>query len=198
MLKEVRYDVLIICSHQSITQAITKNLIDNPQINTPTITSDPMNARRLLLERHFDIVIINAPLEHESGLNLALEINDQHEVGIILLAKSDQYDELFDKTNELGIITLAKPTPSSLFTQSLKILCLTRQKLASLKKRSSSEVSLKEKIKEIQLVNEAKIILMKRRSISEDEAHHIIERKAMNERITKKEAAQSIIVEYKN
>ena len=198
MLKEVRYDVLIICSHESITQAIAKNLIDNPQFNTPTLTSDPMNARRLLIERHFDIVIINSPLEHESGLNLALEINDQHEVGIILLAKSNNYDELFDKTNELGIITLSKPTPSSLFTQSLKILCLTRQKLANLKKHSSSEMSLKEKIKEIQLVNEAKIILMKHRSITEDEAHHIIERKAMNERISKRNAARAIINEYRN
>ncbi|MCQ2772807.1 MAG: ANTAR domain-containing protein [Bacilli bacterium] len=196
MLKEIRYEVLVISSSKVITTAIMKNLADNHQISSPTIAEDSMNARRLLLERHFDIVIINSPLEHESALSLALEINDQYEVGIMLLTKANDYDEVFDKTNELGIITLSKPTPSTLFSQSIKILCLTRQKLESLKKRVNN-VSFKDKLREIKLINEAKVMLIKKKGISEDDAHHYIERKAMNERISKIESALLIIEECK-
>lgn len=196
MLKEIRYDVLVICSNKPIANAIAKNLADNHQISQPTLVEDPMVARRLLLDRHFDIVIINSPFEHESGLNLAIEINDLYEVGIMLLTKANDYDEIFDKTNELGIITLAKPTASTLFAQSLKILCMTRQKLGNLRKNNSG-LSFKEKLKEIKLMNEAKVMLIKKKSISEEDAHHYIEKTAMNERISKIEAALKIIEECK-
>lgn len=60
------------------------------------------------------------------------------------------------------------------------------------------KVPIKERLEIIQLVDEAKIKLIKYAHLSENEAHKYIERRAMQLRITKKQAALMIIEKYKD
>ena len=54
------------------------------------------------------------------------------------------------------------------------------------------------RLSELRMVSQAKAVLMSALNMSENEAHHYIEREAMNRRITKKEVSESILRTYQN
>jgi response regulator NasT len=56
---------------------------------------------------------------------------------------------------------------------------------------------MKEKLEEIKLVNNAKLLLINNKHISENEAHKYIEQRAMFIRKTKRYVAEEIINKYK-
>ncbi|MBQ6206986.1 MAG: ANTAR domain-containing protein, partial [Oscillospiraceae bacterium] len=61
------------------------------------------------------------------------------------------------------------------------------------KKRASVE----EKIEEIRLVNRAKWRLIERLGMNEADAHRYIEKQAMNQRVSRRKVAESILLTYK-
>ncbi len=56
--------------------------------------------------------------------------------------------------------------------------------------------SIEERMAEIRIVNRAKFLLISELKMSEPEAHHYIEKNAMDNCISKKEAAENIIKLY--
>lgn len=196
MLKESRYNVLIVSTNDKFNNAISKILLTS-DFNIIEFASSSSQAKRLLIERNFDIVIVNSPIADENGINFSISILDRYNLGVLLLVDAHYYNEAFDKTHEFGILTLGKPVDRDLFMQSLRILCTTREKYDKIKSYSKSVSSLKEKMEQIRVVNEAKILLMKNLKIDEENAHKMIERKAMDNRIPKYMIANEIITRYR-
>lgn len=91
-------------------------------------------------------------------------------------------------------MTLSKPTTLQMVSQSLRVLCATRERLRKVEER---QATVEEKIEEIRLVNRAKWLLIECLSMSEAEAHRYIEKQSMDLRISKREVAQKIIETYK-
>lgn len=196
MLKESRYNVLIVSTNDKFNNAISKILLTS-DFNIIEFAFSSSQAKRLLIERNFDIVIVNSPIADENGINFSISILDRYNLGVLLLVDSHYYNEAFDKTHEFGILTLGKPVDRDLFMQSLRILCTTREKYDKIKSYSKSVSSLKEKMEQIKMVNEAKILLMKNLKIDEENAHKMIERKAMDNRVPKYMIANEIITRYR-
>ena len=65
-----------------------------------------------------------------------------------------------------------------------------------LEKMESKNRSLQEKMAEIRTINKAKWMLIENQKMTEAEAHHYIEKKAMNERLSRRKAAELIIEKY--
>ena len=57
-------------------------------------------------------------------------------------------------------------------------------------------VKLQSKIEEIRLVDRAKCALIQYLSMTEEQAHHFIEKQAMDMRTTKREIAEGILKSY--
>ncbi|MDY3849924.1 MAG: ANTAR domain-containing protein, partial [Bullifex sp.] len=55
---------------------------------------------------------------------------------------------------------------------------------------------LRAKLEEVKLISQAKCLLIEKKGCSEEAAHHLIERRAMNSRISAKEAAGQILRIY--
>ena len=196
MLKESRYNVLIVSTNDKFNNAISKILLTS-DFNIIEFAFSSSQAKRLLIERNFDIVIVNSPIADENGINFSISILDRYNLGVLLLVDSHYYNEAFDKTHEFGILTLGKPVDRDLFMQSLRILCTTREKYDKIKSYSKSVSSLKEKMEQIKMDNEAKLLLMKNLKIDEENAHKMIERKAMDNRVPKYMIANEIITRYR-
>ncbi|MFW2551501.1 hypothetical protein, partial [Klebsiella pneumoniae] len=76
----------------------------------PVSTVDSVAAaRRALLERSYDLVIINAPLPDDFGSRLAIDICADSGAGVLILVKSEIYNEVYTKVMEYGVFTLSKP-----------------------------------------------------------------------------------------
>ena len=152
-------------------------------------------AQRRMLETAYDIVIINAPLPDDFGMRLAMDTCAASGAGVLLLVKSELYDEVYSKVVSHGVMTLSKPTSLQMVSQTLRVLCATRERLRQVE---AKQVTVEEKIDEIRLVNRAKWLLIECLSMTEADAHRYIEKQAMDLRLSKREVAEHIIKTYKS
>ena len=163
----------------------TEVLSQNSYGEIVTVTNGG-EARRLLVERDFDLCIINAPLIDEFGDEFAKDIVSNGIGQVILVVRTDIYDE---------VSTIAKPMNRTIFWSALKIANATYNKMCRLKKENNK---LLQKIEDIRMIDRAKCILIQYLNMTEAEAHRYIEKQAMDMRSTRKVVAEGILRTYEN
>lgn len=192
MLKENRYNLLLVSSSEQFNKKTVDLLSSNIYVEL-TISTNIDQARRLIVERKFDIVIVDSPVNGDKGFYFVLSLCEKDEFGILVLAKQTDYDEAYFRLHDFGVFVLSKPIEEDLFVQTLRILSITRDKITTVKQ---SNLSFKDKLDEIKIVSEAKVLIVKNMHVNENEAHKLIEQNAMNLRITKKMSAEMFIKKY--
>ena len=193
VFQERTYSVLIVSSSDSFTNSIMPLLPMTDYWPVTTVRSVG-EARRRNVDSEFDIVLISAPLPDEFGMRLAIDICSNSGAGVLLLVKNDRFNAIYSKVVSYGVITLSKPTNLQMVAQNLRILCATRERMRQME---AKQATVEEKIEEIRLVNRAKWLLIECLSMTEPEAHRYIEKQSMDESISKREVAESIIKTYK-
>ena len=191
---EQTYSVLTVSAADKFSASL-HTLLPEGQYDPVRAVRDAASARRLLLEQRFDIVIVNAPLPDEFGTQLALELSETSGAGVLLLVKAEQYAELSARLTPNGILTLQKPTTPQLLTQTLQLLCGTRERLRRMEQKT---VSMEDRMEEIRLVNRAKWVLIDQLRMTEQEAHRYIEKQAMNTSKPRRTIAENIIRTYED
>lgn len=154
--------------------------------------SDAGEVRRMMLETPADIVIINTPLSDEFGVELALDLAEGI-AGILLLVKSEVFDQVCDKVEDSGVLTLGKPVSRQGFYGAVKLLTAMVARLGKLDKENHT---LQEKMADIRVVNRAKWLLIERHHMKEQDAHYFIEKQAMDMRLSRRQVAENIIRSY--
>lgn len=185
-----KYRVLVAGSGDKIYDYISDLL--------PRSTYEPIRAgdagevRRMLLSTTVDLVIINTPLSDEFGTELALDLAEST-MGILLLVKSELYDQVCYKVEDAGVLTVSKPMSRQSFYGAVKLLTAMTARLAKMDKRNQT---LQEKMTDIRIVNRAKWLLIESHHMTEKDAHYYIEKQAMDTRLSRREIAESIIRTY--
>ncbi len=190
---ERRYSVLLVSSSPKFNESMLA-LLSESRFYPVTAVSDVSSARRRLLENKYDIVIINAPLPDDFGTRLALYICENSGAGVLLLVKAEHYPDINGRVSQFGVLVLPKPTTSQAVSQSLQLLCGTRERLRRMEQKTAS---IEEKMEEIRIINRAKLLLMEQLKMTEKEAHRFIEKQAMDRCVTRITIAQSILSTYK-
>ncbi len=188
-------DSALIVSASEKSHVFFSELLSSASIGVCATVASCAEARRLLLERDFDLVIINAPLCDESGESLSRHIASKGVSQVILVVKSEYFDEVSALTEEHGVLTVAKPLNRTLFWAALKLAKSAASRLRSMQAENSK---LKDKIQDIRIVDRAKCILISYLGMSEQEAHRYIEKQAMDMRTTKSAIAEGILKTYEN
>lgn len=192
VFQEKTYSVLVVSSADSFG-AVMMPLLPPTDYYPVVFAKSSGEAQRLLAESAWDIVIINTPLSDDFGLRLACHVCSTSTAGVLLLVKSDRYADTSAKVLPYGVLTLPKPTSSQMITQTLGILCATRERLRQMEKK---QISVEQKMEEIRLVNRAKWLLIETLGMSEADSHRYIEKQAMDLRISKAQIARNIIRTY--
>ena len=193
VFQERTYSVLLVTASDGFVSSVMPLLPVTDYWPVTTVRS-VSEARRRIVETDFDIVLINAPLPDDFGMRLAIDICTNSGAGVLLMVKSDLFNDIYAKVVSYGVITLSKPTNLQMVAQNLRILCATRERMRQMQAR---QATVEEKIEEIRLVNRAKWLLIECLSMTEPEAHRYIEKQSMDERISKREVAEYIIKTYK-
>ena len=186
------YSVLVVSAAGKFNDALAK-LLPETAYGPVTFVSNVAAARRLLLDRTYDFVVINAPLPDDFGTKLAIDICHNQSMVALLLVKSEVIEETNTKVMDHGVFTLAKPTSPQTLLQGLQWMASARERLRSLEKKAAS---INDKMEEIRLVNRAKWLLIEFLSMTEADAHRYIEKQAMDRCVSRREIAQSIIQTY--
>lgn len=189
---KTQHSVLIVSSSEKSADFLTR-LFDSALYNPVAVAKSGNEASRMLISCAYDIVMINTPLSDEFGYELALNIQEHSVSGVMLLVKNEMFDEICDRVENYGILTVSKPLSKQLFYQSLRLIAATRERLRVLEKEN---VKLQVKIQEIRIIDRAKWTLIEYLKMSEAQAHRYIEKQAMDMRITRRAVAESILKTY--
>ena len=192
-LKEHVYSALIVSASESFNQNILKFLSEATY--SPTTYAKSINeAQRKVVERFYDLIIINSPLPDDFGAKFAIDTSNNSPSEVLLFVRSDNYEDVYDKVYDFGVFTVKKPLPEQNVTQALDFVKATRERLRKMEKK---KISLEEKMMEIKIVNRAKWTLINSLNMSEYDAHRYIEKQAMDRCISKREIAEEILRTYK-
>ena len=183
-----RYSVLIVSASEQFNILAEKSLPENT-FNVVEIRKSASAARRELLVRDYDIILINAPLSDGMGTDFVMDIIDKHSSGIILVVPSEIHNDVMNRLINYGVITIPKPFRKGELERSIKLLLALSRRMKKLRKQVRT---LEDKMEELKLVSRAKIVLVER-GMSEKEAHEYIIREAMNSGLTKRQVAEDII-----
>ena len=186
------YSVLIVSSSEKFTATLSSllpNYFFYPIKNVTNIAS----AKRITLEQKFDIVLINSPLPDDFGSTFAIDLSTSKNTVCLVFIKSDIEQEMSGKLYDRGVYTLVKPNSPQNIKQAMNYLATSRERLRVLESKS---LSLEDKMEEIKLVNRAKWLLIEHLKMTENDAHHYLEKQAMNRGISRKEVAETIINTY--
>ncbi|MDO5123338.1 MAG: ANTAR domain-containing protein [Eubacteriales bacterium] len=186
------YSVLVVSSSEAFNNA-TREMLPPSKYHPVCFTSNASEAKRYLVERSFDFVIINSPLPDDNGTRFAIDCCRSLTSVVLLMLRAETYAELYSKVVSYGVFTLPKPTSKVIMMQALDWLASGRERLRKLEKKT---LSVEERMEEIRIVNRAKILLVSELHMTEPEAHRYIEKQAMDRCITKREAAETVIKTY--
>lgn len=191
-LKERVYSVLVVSAVSGLNTALPALLPESHYYPVKLVTNVSAG-RRAWNERSYDYVIINSPLPDDTGIRFAIDLTASGSAAVLLLVRAEISDDIRDKVVEHGIFTLSKPFAKSIFLLALDWMASARERLRKTEKRT---LSIEEKMEEIRIVNRAKWLLISELKMEEPQAHRYIEKQAMDQCISKKEAAQNILKIY--
>ena len=190
MLERI-FSVLLVSSSKNFTNGIVRTLASD--IYDVSVIDTVQKAKRLVIEKSFDIIIINSPLIDDFGTDFAIDVAIKDLSGVLMFVKPELESEIYYKTYEYGILTLTKPTSEGILLQSIRLLSSTIAKKEALYQKPQD---FRSRLEDIKIVNKAKMLLIEHKHISEDDAHRYIEKRAMNLRKSKVKIANEIIDEY--
>ena len=192
VFRERTYSVLLVSASGSFLTSLQPMLPMTEYWPVTTVTSIS-SARRALVEKPYDLIIINASLRDEFGTRFAIDVSAKSSAIVLLFVKNDRYPEVYGKVMEHGVLAVSKPTSTQMVAQSLRVMCTMRERLRMME---AKQATVEDKISEIRLFNRAKWLLIQQEGISEADAQHRLEKQAMDNRVSKKQVAEEIIKIY--
>lgn len=188
---KTKYRVLVAGGNEKLCELLSEILPKNEYAFLPPAKTAG-EVRRLTMDRSVDLVILNAPLKDEFGIQLAQDLAENN-MGVLLLTGSDVFEQVSYRVEQSGVITLAKPTTKQSLYIALRALTALRSKLLQMEQKTKA---LQQKVADIHTVNHAKWLLIQHDNMTENEAHRFIEKQAMDMRLSHREVAESIIRTY--
>lgn len=192
-LKERSYSALLVSDSEKFNNALTP-LLSDADFHLIHSATSINTAQRRILERSYDVVLINTPLPDDFGSKFAMDLAAERHTEVVLFIANDLYESTYDRVMEYGVLTIPKPTSPAILRRALDWVRAAVEKMRRIEKKT---VSLEDKMAEIRIVNHAKWALIEHCHMTEADAHRTIEREAMNRCLTRREIAQSILQTYK-
>lgn len=190
-LEQRSYSVLIVSATDALANSF-KSIFEGAYYSPIHTVSSIPNAKHALLEREYDFVIINSPLPGDDGTRFAIDTCTKNSV-VLLMVRNEIHPAIHAKVARYGVFTVSKPTPKPLLITAMEFMESARERLRAFEKKTAS---LDEKMAEIRTINKAKWTLINALQMSEPEAHHYIQKQAMDRGLSKLEVAEEIIEQY--
>jgi len=150
-------------------------------------------AKRRMVNEEFQLCIINSPIHHDLGEQLALDIASGGRCQVLFFVKTEFMSEVTERVSDFGVLTVEKPINKQLFWNALQFARVAAGRVNALENEIRK---LRRRLEDERLASRAKCILMEQKSFSEEEAHRHMEKQAMDQRISRRELAERIIDFY--
>ncbi|MCR5409681.1 MAG: ANTAR domain-containing protein [Lachnospiraceae bacterium] len=184
---DTQHSILIVSSSGQFDAIVSRSLTG---YISKDICKSAAIARRFVIERYYDLVVINAPLPDENGEDLAMDVSENCNASILLVTPQDVADAAMERLSDHGILIVPKPAPGGRIDKAIRFLFSIQDRIHAIeRKRQAAE----EKIEELRIVSKAKILLVEKKKMTEDEAHRYIGKQAMDRGVSRRRIAERIL-----
>ena len=185
---------LIVSAGASSNEYISARLTEMGY-SRPVIIPSGAEARRRMTEADFELIVVNSPLPDEFGHELCMDAVDKTDAGVVFLVKAAQADQLLGPLSDQGVLLLSKPFSTAFFIQVMHMAEASNHRLQRARQENAR---LQEKLGQLRLVSRAKCCLVEHEHMTEADAHHYIEKQAMDTRRDRTEIAQEILENHED
>lgn len=184
-----RYSVLIVSGSEAFDSSVRRVLAGK---RTASVVScrNAVSARRRCLEEKYDLVVVNCPLPDEFGHDFAMDVSERDNAAVLVAVPAEVYDTVADHVLEHGIGVVIKPVREDQLDRSVRFMgaiCVKMLKLEDEIRKAN------EKTEEMRIVGKAKSLLMRERGMTEDQAHRLIGKEAMDRGVSRGKIAVQIL-----
>ena len=124
-----------------------------------SVVSSGDEARRMLQQDTFSLIVLNTPLKDEFGYQLSLQLTQNTCSGVVMLCKADMAEEMTNKTISYGVLVVAKPLNRAALLQAIRMGKAMHGRMMHMKAENDK---LQKKLEELRCVSRAKCILIER------------------------------------
>lgn len=137
-----------------------------------------------------DILLISFEMPDITGLEVATIIGDENLCSVILFTTGPQRDIAVPIAEDYDMTFLVKPVSRIALLSTIDAVLQNRRRMGRMEKEMRQ---LKQGLEDRKIIERAKGILMKRKSISEGEAYRRIQKMSMDARVAMRDIALKII-----
>ncbi len=170
-----------------------RQLLSDTPYRACTVAHSSAEARRVAAQDLLPLILINAPLPDESGVNLAAELAASTSAAVMLLVKTELMPLVSDAAGEAGVLLAQKPIVPPLFEQALRLAISCSNRLQLLKNENAR---LQKRLEELRVIDRAKCLLIEHMRCTEEEAHRMLEKQAMDARVPRVRVARQILERF--
>ncbi|MGG7165471.1 ANTAR domain-containing response regulator [Clostridium ihumii] len=183
---------IVIADDEPITRMDIREMLEEEGYNVVAEASDGFDVIELARKHLPDLIIMDIKMPLLDGLNAAKIIAKEELAGGVVLLSAYSDKSFIEKAKEVGVVGyLVKPLDNNSLIATIEVSLSKCKELKEIKKNVKV---LEKKLEARKVVEKAKGILMKQRSISEDEAYTYIRNLSMKKRVNMEEIARIIII----
>ena len=149
-------------------------------------------ARRAIEREKIALMILFTPLKDGEEIPRLLDMADRRMIASVYIVSKEVYGEVVYRTEGRNVFVVAYPLQMDQVMQIVAFLYQVQQRFYMV---LGEQERLQKQLQDIQIISRVKCLLVERRDMTEEEAHHYIEREAMNAGLTTREAAMKIMKE---
>ena len=149
-------------------------------------------ARRAVEREKIALMVIFSPLKDEEEIPRLFDMADRRGIAAGYIVGREIYGETAYRLEGRNVFVVAYPLQMD---QVLQIVSFLYQVQKGFWLVLSEQERLQRQVQDVQIVCRVKCLLVEKREMTEEEAHHFIEQEAMNTGLSKREAALKILKE---
>lgn len=185
--------LLISSSKQSVISL--GELLDTEGFKKVTVSYTAFNAKQIAFSEEFDLICVNAPLADENGIELSRHFAETTRAGVVIIVPQKNADEVNEMLTPYGVLVIAKPINRHLFHHFLQFTDCFRRRMLNMEAENKQ---LKTMVEDLKIIDRAKLLLVTCLNMTEQQAHHYLEKQAMDLRVSRLEVAKQVIHTYQN
>ena len=149
-------------------------------------------ARRAVEREKIALMVIFSPLKDEEEIPRLFDMADRRGIAAGYIVGREIYGETAYRLEGRNVFVVAYPLQMDQVVQLVSFLYQVQKRFWLV---LSEQERLQRQVQDIQIACRVKCLLVEKREMTEEEAHHFIEQEAMNTGLSKREAALKILKE---
>ena len=149
-------------------------------------------ARRAVEREKIALMVIFSPLKDEEEIPRLFDMADRRGIAAGYIVGREIYGETAYRLEGRNVFVVAYPLQMDQVLQIVSFLYQVQKRFWLV---LSEQERLQRQVQDVQIVCRVKCLLVEKREMTEEEAHHFIEQEAMNTGLSKREAALKILKE---